>query len=96
MPKAGPRRHEQTPVPCYRSTKAYFCQPIPDKRDSCNENSKNSGWRPCWPDIAIVAVIAYFLLGNLDNIIKGVIEDVGSEVREKLAWTLRMVKRRLD
>ena len=46
--------------------------------------------------IAIVAVIAYFLLGNLDNIIKGVIEDVGSEVREKLAWTLRMVKRSLD
>jgi hypothetical protein len=30
--------------------------------------------------IAIVAVVAYFLLGNLDNIIKGVIEDVGSEV----------------
>ena len=30
--------------------------------------------------IAIVAVVAYFLLGNLDNIIKGVIEEVGSEV----------------
>jgi len=30
--------------------------------------------------IAIVAVIAYFLLGNLNGIIKGVIEDVGSEV----------------
>jgi len=30
--------------------------------------------------IAIVAVIAYFLLGNLNGIIKGIIEDVGSEV----------------
>ena len=39
--------------------------------------------------IAIVAVIAYFLLGNLDNIIKGVIEDVGSEVREKIGLDVK-------
>ncbi|MEP1472867.1 MAG: hypothetical protein ABJK20_06640 [Halieaceae bacterium] len=30
--------------------------------------------------IVVIALIAYFLLGNLDGIIKGVIEDVGTEV----------------
>lgn len=30
--------------------------------------------------IVVVALVAYFLLGNLDGIIKGVIEDVGTEV----------------
>ena len=30
--------------------------------------------------IAVIALVAYYLLGNLDGIIKGLIEDVGSEV----------------